>query len=73
MNGENSMNHYYYNEGTRDYEYNGQKNQDTFPVLMLLIILLCSLSLNLLRCCFTNEDEEEGQLDTPLLLNQKEE
>ena len=56
MNGEYSINHY---------NYNGQKNQGISPVFILLIILLCSLSSNLLRSCSTNEDE--GQLDIPLL------
>ena len=77
MNGDYYMNNLNgnYNEGTGEYNYNYNYNhhttyKDNTPFLMLFIILFCSLSLNLFRCCI-NEDREEGELNI-LLLDKKE-
>ena len=71
MNGEYSMDHYNYNEETRDYEYDQHGTKDGSPILMLLIIIVCSLSLNLFRCFITEDREEESPINSSLLLEKK--
>ena len=71
MNGEYSMNHFdgAYNERGYDYHENHShdtsKNTPTF--LMLIIIVACSLSLNLLRLCTGDQSNGSTINSSPLL------
>ena len=57
---------------TQDYFHDRQINlKGNSPLYMLFIILFCSLSMNLLRCCSSGQIEEQP-INQPLLLEKKE-
>lgn len=70
MEGEYSMNHYDGMYGNEVQEYHTSHN-DNSPIILLFFILFCSLSINFLKYCGTNE-VEETPISIPLLLEKKE-